>query len=138
MTGAIVSVFAVSTPSAAQTHWLPSRSEVSTSSISATSARLFADTHQGLAVFNQYTVAGQDLEYLAPRPGADRIHQLHDFDDADDGVLLDDRTHFDERGRTGFGGSVEGAQEGRGDLVSGGVRWCRCRCVNGAACWGGT
>lgn len=35
MTGAMVSVLAVSMPSAAQTHWLPSRSDVSTSWISA-------------------------------------------------------------------------------------------------------
>src|SRR5580658_1117276 len=35
ITGAMVSVRAVSTPSAAQRHWLPSRSEVSTSWMSA-------------------------------------------------------------------------------------------------------
>ena len=42
ITGAIVSVFAVSTPSAAQRHWLPSRSEVSTSSMSAKGGALHA------------------------------------------------------------------------------------------------
>src|SRR5690242_15539949 len=36
ITGAMVSVLAVSTPSAAQRHWLPSRSDVSTSWMSAT------------------------------------------------------------------------------------------------------
>src|SRR6185437_9242148 len=35
MTGAMVSVLAVSSPNAAQTHWLPSRSDVSTSCTSA-------------------------------------------------------------------------------------------------------
>src|SRR5688572_30109280 len=42
ITGAIVSALAVSTPSAAQRHWLPSRSEVSTSSISAKGGVLHA------------------------------------------------------------------------------------------------
>src|SRR6185312_2750109 len=36
ITGAMVSVFAVSTPRAAHRHWLPSRSDVSTSWTSAT------------------------------------------------------------------------------------------------------
>src|SRR5688572_23809563 len=42
ITGAIVRVFAVSIPGAAQRHWLPSRSEVSTSSMSAKGGALRA------------------------------------------------------------------------------------------------
>src|SRR5688572_15910210 len=42
ITRAIVRVFAVSIPSAAQRHWLPSRSEVSTSSMSAKGDALHA------------------------------------------------------------------------------------------------
>src|SRR3974390_1893036 len=91
ITGAMVSVFAVSMPAAAQVLWLPSRSEVSTRPISATvwSSR---DPQQHLPVFDRRAILHEDLGDRALNLRAHRVHELHHFDDADDGVLLHRRS----------------------------------------------
>src|SRR5215472_9137853 len=96
--GATVSVLAVSMPRALHRLWLPSRSEVSTSAISATlpPAR---DPQQHLAVFDRRTIRNQDLDDRAAHFGTDAVHELHHFDDSDDGVLLHLGSDIDVRGR---------------------------------------
>src|SRR5215472_18745823 len=81
--GATASVLAVSMPRALHRLWLPSRSEVSTSAISATvpSTR---DPQQHLAVLDRRTILDQDLDDGAARLGTYTVHELHHFDDPDD------------------------------------------------------
>src|SRR5215475_10080293 len=95
--GAAVSVFAVSMPSALQRLWLPSRSEVSTS---ATSAIAFPahDAQQHLSGLDRGAVLRQDLDDPAAHLGAHAVHELHHLDDADDAVLLDLGADVDVRG----------------------------------------
>src|SRR5690348_12824195 len=50
-----------------------------------------ADAQQGLAVLDEGSVSGKDLGDLTANAGPYRVHQLHDFDDGDDRVLLDRR-----------------------------------------------
>src|SRR5215475_10080896 len=73
--GAAVSVFAVSMPSALQRLWLPSRSEVSTS---ATSAIAFPahDAQQHLSGLDRGAVLRQDLDDPAAHLGAHPVHEL--------------------------------------------------------------
>src|ERR1700751_999934 len=88
ISGAMVSVLAVSMPTAAHVLWLPSRSEVSTSAISAM-LRSARDPQQHLPVFDRRAIRHENLAHRALDLGAHGIHEFHHLDDADDGVFLD-------------------------------------------------
>src|SRR5262249_61659034 len=92
--GATVSVFAVSMPSAPQRLWLPSRSEVSTSAISAI-ARPARDAQQHLSGLDRGAVLREDLDDPAAHPGAPAVHDLHHLRDAERAGLLHLRSHAD-------------------------------------------
>src|SRR5215471_19079954 len=107
--GATVSVLAVSMPSAPHRLWLPSRNVVSTSPISATGA-LPRDTQQHLPLLDRRTVRDQDLDDGAANLGAHTVHELHHFDDADDGALFEHGADLDiGRGAGGPGRRCRGA-----------------------------
>src|SRR6516162_8986484 len=114
--GATVSVLAVSMPRALHRLWLPSRSEVSTSAISATlpPAR---DAQQRLAVLDRRTILDQDLDHGAAHLGTHAVHELHHFDDPDDGVFLHLGSHLDVRGGARPRRAVEDTEERRGNLL---------------------
>src|SRR6185295_7218427 len=81
--GAMVSVFAVVTPSAPHRHWLPSRRLVSTIWSLAIASILQPHADQRLAFGDRAAVLGEDRDHGPPDAGADRVHQLHHLDDAD-------------------------------------------------------
>src|SRR6516225_92845 len=118
--GATVSVLAVSMPSAPHRLWLPSRSVVSTSAISATGA-LPRDTQQHLPLLDRRAVRDQDLDDGTANLGAHAVHELHHFDDADDRVLFDHRADLDVRRGAGSGGPIEDTEERCGDVDERGV-----------------
>src|SRR5215831_20398282 len=119
ITGAMVSVLAVSMPTAAQVLWLPSRSEVSTSAISAT-LRSRRDQQQHFPVFDRRAILHEDLRYRALRPRAHGVHELHHLDDADDRVFLDCSSDLDIRRRPGPCRPIENSHERSGDVED---RW---------------
>src|SRR6478736_8442066 len=115
ITGAMVSVLAVSMPSAPHRLWLPSRSEVSTSATSAT--RLSGrDPRQHLPVLDHRAVLHQHLDHRAGNLRAHGVHELHHFDDADDAVRLHRRADLHVGLSAGLGRTVEDAHQWRGDL----------------------
>src|SRR5215469_9153566 len=127
ITGPIVRVFAVSTPTAAQVLWLPSRSEVSTRAISAT-LRLRCNTQQHLPVLDRRSILHENLDDPAARFGAHGVHELHHLDDADDRVVLHLRADLDKGRRPGLRRAVENSDQRRSDVdvrgIRGGARVC--------------
>src|SRR6202142_4054515 len=115
ITSAMASVLAVSMPSAAHRHWLPSRSEVSINWISAM-VGVRARPHQDFAELHQRLISRQDLRDHTLDTGPYRIHELHDFDDPDDTVLIPRRADLDERRGSRPGRPVKCAEHGRCDL----------------------
>src|SRR5213082_444675 len=61
------------------------------------------DPHQRLRVFDHRAIRHEDLGDRAPSLRAHGVHELHHFDDADDGVLLHLGPDLDEGGAPGFG-----------------------------------
>src|SRR5580658_362839 len=69
------------------------------------------DAQQWLAVLNQSAVPRQDFADAAAGAGPNGVHELHHFDDADDGRLLYLRADFHEGGSAGFGRAIKRAEE---------------------------
>src|SRR5215469_7347520 len=115
ITGAMVSVFAVSMPSAAHVLWLPSRREVSTRATSAT-VPPSPDPQQYLPVFDRRAILNEDLGDGAAHLGAHAVHQLHHLNHADDGVLLYLGADLDIRRSAGPRCAVEDSEKRRSDV----------------------
>src|SRR5207302_133726 len=108
-------------------------SEVSMRAISAT-LRSSRDPHQPLPVFDHRAIRHEDLDDRAPSLRAHGVHELHHFDDADDGVLLHLGPDLDVRRRARLRRTVEDADERRRHLHYAGGGGCRKLAARLAAC----
>src|SRR5258708_34232327 len=80
-----------------------------------------ADSEEPLAVLDRLAVLDVDVHDFAVVLGIDLVHQLHRFDDAEHVAFFYGRSNLDERGRAGFGRTIERAadrQRPDGDLAS--------------------
>ena len=79
-------------------------------------------TRISVSPYSTSTPSRPRISVIRPRSaGAHRVHELHDFDDADDRFCIDIGTDFDERRRARLRRAIEGAEQRRRHVVNGRV-----------------